>query len=236
MYKLISNNAQTDWYDIRISRHWGLPGVSCQHCGNIWYSNGESYPGVKINFISELKMFSAIGPFPLGKLNLLRDSIKSHFPQTALLRPGCQFGELKGYAKGNPTEVFWGKIATLLVTKNVVDKLDSLSLHLPEVFQTMVMIRNKKEYFYEYQFELKARLSDKYKKESISEHCEVCGYSNLSLANEISIKQSSIPTDVDLFKVVEAPTVILCTEKFYNAVNPLGLDNLAFVPVETVNE
>ncbi|HZI08644.1 MAG TPA: double-CXXCG motif protein [Archangium sp.] len=44
---------------------------------------------------------------------------------------------------------------------------------------------------------------------------------------------ATLPPDLDLFRLLDMSTLVICTERFAEACQRLGLDGIVFVPVPT---
>ncbi|WP_164017705.1 double-CXXCG motif protein [Pyxidicoccus trucidator] len=58
--------------------------------------------------------------------------------------------------------------------------------------------------------------------------CPKCGRHGFSLPKEPILDGSSLPTDLDLFRLRNFATVLIVTERFKNAVERLEMDGLTF--------
>ncbi|HVG61934.1 MAG TPA: double-CXXCG motif protein, partial [Hyalangium sp.] len=58
--------------------------------------------------------------------------------------------------------------------------------------------------------------------------CPTCGRDAFRLPDELLLDAASLPSDVDLFRVADFLTVLICTERFVQAVQRLGLDDIVF--------
>jgi hypothetical protein len=58
--------------------------------------------------------------------------------------------------------------------------------------------------------------------------CPTCGRDAFSLPEELLLEAASLPADIDLFRLANFLTVLICTERFVQAVRRLELDEIVF--------
>ncbi len=61
--------------------------------------------------------------------------------------------------------------------------------------------------------------------------CPRCGRLGLSLPKERLLDAAALPAHLDLFRLMDFSTVIVCSERFVTACQRLGLDGVAFLPL-----
>lgn len=63
--------------------------------------------------------------------------------------------------------------------------------------------------------------------------CARCGWFGDRLPEDFILEAASLPAHTDLFRLTDFETILICTERFREAVQRLGLDGVAFreVPV-----
>jgi uncharacterized double-CXXCG motif protein len=85
----------------------------------------------------------------------------------------------------------------------------------------------------ELQLELHGRLHPSCLPPGRKPPCPTCGNDPYKLPNPIVLDAASLPEHVDVFRMADAWTVILVTERFVDAVKRLELDGVAFRELET---
>jgi uncharacterized double-CXXCG motif protein len=63
--------------------------------------------------------------------------------------------------------------------------------------------------------------------------CSRCGRLELSMPKEPVLDAATLPADLDLFRLVDMTTLVVCTERFAEACQRLGLDGIVFLPLPT---
>jgi uncharacterized double-CXXCG motif protein len=60
--------------------------------------------------------------------------------------------------------------------------------------------------------------------------CPRCGRHGLSLPDNLVLDRASMPTHLDVFRLEDFSTVLVCTERFAEACERLELDGVSFIP------
>lgn len=218
--------------EIDASHKWGLPGVKCPLCGATWGSVGVAYPSVDLSCIASQKRYHKSWPVPLDELEELRLSISYLLPNNLPLPPGTQLGPLIGNAKGPFEDFVWNGYWDILVKASVLTHMRAIGVRLSVGVHPLLKFRgNQKEDLLELQIEPLAKMIPPPNSASI---CPACGRWAIERPSEIIIDGSSLPTDVDLFRVVNFATIILATEQFAEAVRNLKLTGITFKQVKVV--
>jgi uncharacterized double-CXXCG motif protein len=63
--------------------------------------------------------------------------------------------------------------------------------------------------------------------------CPRCRREGLSLPKVRMLDATTVPSHVDLFRLEDISTVIVCTRRFVDACQRLGLDGVTFIPLPT---
>jgi hypothetical protein len=64
--------------------------------------------------------------------------------------------------------------------------------------------------------------------------CQICGRLGVQMWGRVVVNEATVPSGVDLFRAVEAPTHILCADRFFEAVAEGGLTGVRFEEAEIV--
>jgi hypothetical protein len=56
----------------------------------------------------------------------------------------------------------------------------------------------------------------------------MCGRDSFRLPEELLLEAASLPTHIDLFRLANFLTVLICTQRFAEAVQRLELDEIVF--------
>ncbi|MFY0573590.1 double-CXXCG motif protein [Cystobacter fuscus] len=63
--------------------------------------------------------------------------------------------------------------------------------------------------------------------------CPRCGRTGLSLPDELLLDGGTLPQHLDLFRLEDFSSVMVCTERFFSLCQRLGLDGVEFHPLPT---
>jgi uncharacterized double-CXXCG motif protein len=61
--------------------------------------------------------------------------------------------------------------------------------------------------------------------------CPRCGHKGIPLPKALLLDASTLPSHLDLFRLEDFSSVIICTERFVKACKRLGLDGVVFHPL-----
>jgi uncharacterized double-CXXCG motif protein len=219
---------------IEATHKWGLPGVSCPVCNQIWSTVGVEYPSIDFTNFADEKLYRRARCEPLSEYQRLRDNIVQAFPQLKVLKPGTEFGSLVGKAVGNRLNGFvWRAWWTISLEADALKKLKDSNLSLPKTIKAELKFKQEEQEVFEFHLPLKGILLNGEYDGTQLKCCEGCGRDSASKPNEILIDYSSLPHDVDIFRVSNFTTIILVTEKFIKAVSDLGIKGALFNEVRT---
>jgi uncharacterized double-CXXCG motif protein len=65
--------------------------------------------------------------------------------------------------------------------------------------------------------------------ESWKDSCRRCERNGNRLPDELVLAEATLPEDVDVFRLRDFTTVLVASERFVNAVERLGLDEIVFI-------
>ena len=146
-----------------------------------------------------------------------------------LIEPGTEFGPLEGKVFGRVGDFAWVHSWYLLIRKESLQQLKKLGFKSPKVVHPELSF-GKLQPVNLLEFEIEALASWDVNKLKRAFRCEYCGIFNDGLPdNKLpSILFSSVPKDVDIFRVIQAPAIILATESFKNQVERMKMRNIVF--------
>jgi uncharacterized double-CXXCG motif protein len=214
---------------------WGLPGIdTCPACKATW-SGGMAYPSVDLTPVTALGDFEKARAEPIEEYERLRELVRPLLPPGAIVEPGSTFGPLVGKARGRFGQFVSNYAWVLLVRRAALEKLQAEGLRGLKGCRTQVRFRqsNAPELL-ELEILPVGRAHPDCLPPDRKPPCPRCGRLGLSLPRELSLDASSLPSDLDLFRLVDFSTVIVCTERFAEACQRLGLDGITFLPLPTV--
>ena len=216
---------------------WGLPGVQpCPTCRAGGGSPSLAYPGVDLSRLpeNELKKLSNPWPVPREEISRLTALVQPHTPPWAVLRPGAQFGPLTGSGSGRFGQLFMQSSWSLYLRREALEQLQAAGIRGLQGCPVDVRFRGKNPpELLELQLELHGRFHPSCLPADRKPPCPTCGNDRLKLPTPIVLDAASLPEDVDVFRMADAWTVILVTERFVDAVTRLELDGVTFRELET---
>lgn len=216
---------------IDATHQWGLPGVICPVCGNTWSNIGLAYPLVSLSELPFERDYRIPRAVPLDEFDFLKNRLVPFLPREIFVLPGTEFGPLVGKASGRFADFAWLNPWTLLIEQRAYLQLQRTGINLPLTASHKLAFRRKShDSLVELQIEPHASLTLA-NALTDSSPCPACQYSSLSLPEEIVIDESSLPTNVDLFRVRNFTTLILASVDFKNATVELGLTGIDFQEV-----
>ncbi|WP_043709173.1 double-CXXCG motif protein [Corallococcus macrosporus] len=220
----------------RAAHKWGLPGVEpCAACGVGGGWAGLQYPCVDLSGFSkaELKPYSDPWPVPFEVFARLRERIRTLAPEGAVLEPGTRLGPLTGTAAGA-----FGPITlqdwTLVARDDALAALHGAGLQGLTGCRLDVTFRDKSPpVLRELQLALHGRIHPDCFTQPRASNCAKCGSeASERLPDTYWLAQETLPTQVDLFRLRDYPTLIIATERTVDAADRLKLEGVTFQPVD----
>lgn len=227
---------ETSWgttyrYNISARHKWGLPGVRCGKCSS-WGVVGLAYPLVDLSSLPREERLRHRWPVSPHEFRTLLKEVRSHLPANLqIIEPGTDLGPLVGRASGTFGDFAWVNKWTPLITVEAADALRQRAVLLPPLAQTEIQLDTQERLqFLELQIEPRVAL-DVEASEADIQVCAECGRKRLRRLGRIVIASSSAPSDVDIYRIVESPTQIICSERFADSAIGLNLKDIRFEPV-----
>ncbi|MGZ3458653.1 MAG: SitI6 family double-CXXCG motif immunity protein [Archangium sp.] len=215
------------------SHKWGLPGVdTCPACKSTWGDNSRTYPSVDLTPVASLADFEDPWAKPIEEYERMCELVRPFLPPGALLEPGTSLGPLVGRAQGR-----FGLLAAplpwwLLVQREALEKLQAKGLRGLKGCPTQLRFRQRNHpELLELELLPAGRLHPDCLPPNRPPHCPRCGRFDLTLPKVRLLDASTLPSHLDVFRLEDFSTVIVCTERFANACKRLGLDGVTFHPV-----
>lgn len=209
-----------------VSEHrWYLPGVHCPVCGAIWSTTGDAYPSVDLSHLPEAEKYSARLEKSYSEFERLREQVRPLAPPGVHLWPGTQFGPMTGAAQGefgpftlyNPWELLMSREAVTRVLAEGVTGLKGCRVELrfrkkspPDLLELELLPRG--------------RLHRDCLPPDLAPPCGKCGRQGFTLPEEPILEASSLPTELDLFRLAGFSTLIIGTERFVETTRRLGYE------------
>lgn len=226
--------------DFTTNRKWEIPMVNCHVCGNEWGDSAVAYLAIdcsKLRNENAFKKRKRSRRVSLEEFIDLRNQIQRLLPKNLPIPPGTSFGPLFGTTYGQHGDFTWTHPPTVMIHPEALNKLIAVGIKMPPTVQPEIKARGKKPFEHlEIQTEEHLRLSERCIKRG-RPNCPACGSSGISafIKPDLIVK-SSIPENLDIFRLNPRNNYIHVTERFVDAVRSLGLTNIRYEPFEVVDE
>jgi uncharacterized double-CXXCG motif protein len=155
----------------------------------------------------------------------LRESVRPLVPGSVLL-PGTELGAFTGTARGTFGPFILPTPWTLMMRQEALERLQAEGLRGLKGCRMELRFRQKKNPPELVELELLplGMLHEDCLPPANREPCPRCGRWGFTLPEQPILKAASLPRDVDLFRLANATTVIVATERFVEAVRQLWPD------------
>jgi uncharacterized double-CXXCG motif protein len=159
----------------------------------------------------------------------LRELVRPLAPPWAALRPGACFGPLVGPAFGR-FAAFYEMCGGMLIRRDALERLQAEGIRGLEPCRTELRFRQKKDApeLLDLQFRPLGMLHPDCIPPDEVQPCATCGRYSFGRPDEPILDAASLPTDRDLFRLSNFATMLICTERFKDAVTRLELDGITF--------
>ncbi|QRK08753.1 double-CXXCG motif protein [Archangium violaceum] len=212
---------------------WLLPGIlTCPGCRTTWGGGSKAYPSVDLTPVVSLADFEEARASPIEEYEKMCELVRLLLPPGALLEPGAGLGPLVGNARGR-----FGPLVSLdrwwlLVQREALERLQSEGLRGLKGCRTELRFRQRKSpELLELEILPVGRTHPDCLPPERKPPCPRCHRMGLSLPEELLLDASTLPSDRDLFRLEDFSGVIVCTRRFVDACQRLGLDGVAFKPL-----
>lgn len=214
---------------VNAAHKWGLPGVHCSACGATWSDGADAYPSVDLSGLPDHEEFEEPRPEPFEEFARLRERVRSLVPPHLPLGPGTEFGPLVGSAMGSFGQLHLPNPWTLLARREAVEKLREAGPRGVKGCPMEVRFRQKNHPdLLELELEPHGALHPDCIPSDREPLCTTCGRDAFRRPDEPLLERASLPEHLDLFRLAGYTTMILCTERFHDAVQRVALDEVVF--------
>jgi uncharacterized double-CXXCG motif protein len=136
---------------------------------------------------------------------------------------------LVGTASGSFGAFFFQNPWTLLVRSDALAKLQAESLRGLKGCRTQLRFRQKNPpELLELEIHPHGRLHPDCTPRDRPPPCPMCGRDSFRLPEELLLEAATLPADIDLFRLANFLTVLVCTERLAEAVQRLELNEIVF--------
>ncbi len=215
-------------------RRWGLPGVQCPVCHAIWSTAADNYPSVDLSHLPphEQEKYSARLEEDYAEFERLREQVRPLVPPTVHLWPGTGFGPMLGPAQGKFGLLVLAHPWTLLMQREPLERLQAEGLRGLKGCRTELRFRQKSppellelELLPHGRVHATCLPADR---PTPCTRCERKGWKRPPAA-ELVLDAATLPQELDVFRLEDFLTTLICTERFAEAVRRLGYEqDIAF--------
>jgi len=220
---------------VNAAHKWGLPGVdTCSACKATWADISMAYPSVDLTPVTALADFEEARAEPIEEYERLRELVRPLLPPGAVVEPGSRMGPLVGIAQGRFGQFVANHASALLVRREALEKLQAEGLRGLKGCRMEVRFRQRNSpELLELELVPVGRLHPRCLPPNRAPPCPRCGRDYLALPKQPVLDAATLPPHLDLFRLLDMSTLVICTERFAEACQRLGLDGIVFVPVPT---
>ncbi|MDY7231340.1 double-CXXCG motif protein [Hyalangium rubrum] len=236
-YRLREDRAARYTGDLHAAHRWVLPGIQpCEACGLGATISAAQYPCVDLSGLPEEEQKKLFDPWPVSaeEFTRLRERVRPLAPPGAVLESGTVFGPLTGTGSGHFGQLFMQNSWSLCMRREALERLQALGLRGLHGGPLNVRFRVKRPpELMDLQLESRGQLHPDCLSKNHEPPCATCGRDRgHSLPEPPILAAASLPTDLDVFRLADASTVILASERMAEAVTRLELDGVLFRELE----
>ena len=229
-YELRSNDTEGRWSgSYRARRRWALPGLeTCPGCRATW-AGGLAHPAVDLSAVKESSDLEERRPEPFEEFSRLRERVRPFCPPGTLLAPGTEFGPLEGSARGK-----WGPVTSVMW--NVLVREDALDVLMALELRGIVPVwprfrRPPSPRVAELALLPRGRLHPDCLPPERTGPCDVCGRDAWRLPTHRWLDPAALPDDLDVFRLEDAQTLVVVSERFAEALSRLEPSDVTLAPL-----
>jgi uncharacterized double-CXXCG motif protein len=215
-------------------RKWFLPGVQCPECKAIWSTAADAYASVELSVLSvqEQEKYSARCEDDYVEFERLREQVRPLAPPGVHLWPGTGLGPMMGSTQGTFGPLVLAHSWNLLMQREPLERLQAEGLRGLKGCRTQLRFRKKNPpELLEMELLPRGRVHPDCLPPDRPAPCSKCGRKGWTRPpeSELILDAATLPQDLDLFRLEDFLTAILCTERFVEAVRRLGYEqDMAF--------
>jgi uncharacterized double-CXXCG motif protein len=216
------------------THRWKLPGIVCPACKATWSTISKAYPSVDLTPVESLADFEKARPEPADEYERLCELVGPLLPPGAVLKPGTSFGPIVGKAQGRFGQFVSPVPWILLVQREALEKLQAEGLLGLKGCRTELRFRQRASpELLELEILPVGHVHPDCLPSNRPTPCARCGQNRIPLPDDLLLDASSLPNHLDLFRLEDYSTELICTERFVKACKRLKLDGVVFHPLRT---
>ncbi|HZH18290.1 MAG TPA: double-CXXCG motif protein [Archangium sp.] len=214
------------------THRWKLPGIICPACKATWSAISNAYPSVDLTPVASLANFEKARPEPADEYERLCELVRPLLPPGTVLEPGTRFGPIVGKAQGRFGQLVSPYPWLLLIQREALEKLQAEGLRGLKGCRTELRFRQRASpELLELEILPVGHVHPDCLPSNRNPPCARCGQNRISLPRELLLDASTLPSQLDLFRLEDYSTEIICTERFVDTCKRLGLDGVVFHPL-----
>ncbi|WP_224370549.1 SitI6 family double-CXXCG motif immunity protein [Hyalangium versicolor] len=207
---------------------WALPGVHCPVCHADWSSTGGSYPSVDLSHLppQEQKKYGGFQE-DYSEFERLREQVRPLVPPGVHLWPGTSLGPMNGTAQGEFGPLVLHHSWTLLMQREPLERLQAKGLRGLKGCRTQLRFRKKNP---PELLELEVLPRGRVHPDCLPPErpvpcpkCERIAWTRPA-ESELILDASTLPQNLDLFRLEDFLTTLIASERFVQAVRTLGYE------------
>ena len=234
VYEVTEDKAPRYTGNLNAGHRWNLPGVAnCPDCGAGGGVVGLQYPCVDVSILPERKKFDRPWPVPFKEFARLRELVRPLAPKGALLEPGTAFGPIEGTGSGYFGQLFMQNPWSLYVRREAMEQLRKAGVRGLQGCPINVRFRVKRPpELLALQLELHGQFHPNCLPPDRRLPCPTCENEPLKRPDPVVLDATSLPTEIDVFRLRQGWTTIIASERLVEAVQRLELDGVTFQRLE----
>lgn len=215
----------------KLERRYALPGIKkCPACKLTW-GVMRTLGSVDVTGLPEAWEFEVLKPAPIEDYERLAEVVKPLCPPWAILEPGTQFGPLHGKARGSFGALSVDTWRGLVVREDVLESLQAAGLRgllpVPVVLEKPL----KGPGLVELDPPVHGRVHPGAVPLNTGHPCARCGHHFFREYPTLRADPESLPTDLDVFVLADAPFQPLVSERFIEVLRECDTFDVEFKEV-----
>jgi uncharacterized double-CXXCG motif protein len=204
---------------------WGLPGVHCPECDAIWSGGADAYPSADLSALPDQAKYSARLEEDYAEFERLREQVRPLVPPGVPLWPGTKFGPLVGTARGEFGPFFMYASSLMLMRREALDRMQSEGVQGLKGCRTAVGFRKKNPpELLELELLPRGHVHPDCLPADRPPLCQKCGRMGWRRPDDLILSASSLPPDLDVFRLGDFLTAIIASERFVETARRQGFE------------
>lgn len=204
---------------------WGLPGVHCPSCDAVWSNGSDAYPSVDLSQLPDQEKYSARLEEDYAEFERLREQVRPLVPRGVPLWPGTKFGPLVGTAQGEFGPFFMYYAWMLLMRRDALERMQAEGVQGLKGCRAQLRFRQKNPpELLELELLPKGHVHPDCLPPDRPPPCSKCGRFGWKRPDDLILSASSLPRELDVFRLGDFLTAIIASERFVETARGLGYE------------